>query len=105
MKVILDLCVIPLGVGISLSKYITACEQVLMDAHLKTHLHAYGTNIEGEWDQVMSAVKKCHEVLHQMGVPRIFTSIRLGTRVDRQQTMDEKVGSVEKRLKGKRVKR
>ena len=99
MKVILDLCVIPLGVGVSLSKYITACEQVLKEANLKTYLHAYGTNVEGEWDQVLSAVKQCHEVLHQMGVPRISTSIRLGTRIDRQQTMQEKVESVEKKMK------
>jgi len=99
MKVILDLCVIPLGVGVSLSQYIMACEKVLEEAGLKTHLHAYGTNIEGEWDEVMAAVKRCHEVVHQMGVPRIFTSIRMGTRTDRVQTMKNKVDSVKAKMK------
>jgi uncharacterized protein (TIGR00106 family) len=99
MKVILDLCVVPLGVGVSLSKYIAACEQVLSKAGLKTQLHAYGTNIEGEWDDVMAAVKRCHEALHEMGVPRISSSIRLGTRIDRVQTMDDKIRSVEEQLK------
>jgi uncharacterized protein (TIGR00106 family) len=94
MKVILDLCVIPIGVGVSLSQYITACERVLQEAKLKTTLHAYGTNIEGEWDQVLAAVKRCHEVVHQMGAPRIFTSIRMGTRTDKTQTMEDKVESV-----------
>ena len=98
MKVILDLCVIPMGVGVSVSKYITACEKVLQEAGLKTSLHAYGTNIEGEWDEVMAAVKKCHEVVHQMGVPRISTSIRLGTRTDRRQTMENKVESVKRKM-------
>ncbi len=98
MKAILDLCVVPMGVGVSVSKYIAACEKVLKDAGLKTQLHAYGTNIEGEWDDVMAAVKRCHEVVHEMGVPRISTTIRVGTRVDRTQTMSDKIKSVEEKL-------
>jgi uncharacterized protein (TIGR00106 family) len=98
MKVILDLCVVPIGVGLSVSKYIAECEKILKEAGLKTMLHAYGTNIEGEWDEVMAAVKKCHEVVHQMGAPRISTSIRLGTRIDREQTMADKIKSVEMKL-------
>ena len=98
MKTILDLCVVPMGVGVSVSKYIAACEKVLNEAGLETQLHAYGTNIEGEWDDVMAAVKRCHEVVHEMGAPRISTTIRVGTRVDRTQTMSDKIKSVEEKL-------
>lgn len=98
MKVILDLCVVPIGVGVSVSGYIAACERVLIEAGLNTRLHAYGTNVEGEWDEVMAAVKRCHQVVHEMGAPRIHTTIRLGTRTDRAQTMGEKVESVQKKL-------
>ena len=98
MKVILDLCVVPLGVGVSLGQYIAACEKVLQKSGLKTQLHAYGTNIEGEWDQVMEAVKQCHQTLREMGVPRISSSIRLGTRVDREQSMEDKIRSVREKL-------
>jgi uncharacterized protein (TIGR00106 family) len=94
MKVLIDVSIVPLGVGLSLSPYIAACEKVFVAAGLKTALHAYGTNVEGEWDDVLGAVKKCHEVLHGMGVPRISTNMRLGTRTDRAQTMEEKVRSV-----------
>lgn len=94
MKVIMDLCVVPLGVGVSVSKYIVACHEVLEEAGIKSQLHAYGTNIEGEWDDVMAVVKKCHERVHEMGAPRITTTIKLGTRTDREQGMDEKVRSV-----------
>ena len=93
-----DLCVVPLGVGVSVSKYIAACEKVLSDAGLKTHLHAYGTNIEGEWDTVFAAIKKCHETVHEMGAPRITTTIKVGTRTDRVQTMEDKIKSVEEKL-------
>ena len=98
MNVILDLCIVPIGVGVSLSPYVAACEKVLAEAGLKTVLHANGTNIEGEWDQVFAAVKRCHEVVHEMGAPRIATFVHLGTRTDRNQTMDEKIRSVEAKL-------
>ncbi|MCP4343134.1 MAG: MTH1187 family thiamine-binding protein [Desulfobulbaceae bacterium] len=94
MKVIMDLCVVPIGVGVSVSEYVVACHQVLKKTGLKTQLHAYGTNIEGEWDEVMAAVKVCHEKVHEMGAPRITTTIKMGTRVDRSQTMEQKVSSV-----------
>ena len=48
MQVVADLCVEPKGVGVSVSKYVTACEKEIKEAGLKTKLHAYGTNIEGE---------------------------------------------------------
>ena len=98
MNVILDLCIVPNGVGVSLSAYVAACEKVLTEAGLKTVLHANGTNIEGEWDKVFAAVRRCHEVVHEMGAPRIFTVMKLGTRTDRTQTMDEKIKSVETKL-------
>ena len=98
MKALIDLTVIPLGVGISLSPYVAACERVLAEAGLKTQLHANGTNIEGDWDAVFAAVKRCHEVLHEMGAPRISTNIRLGTRIDRAQSMEDKIRSVQDKL-------
>ena len=98
MKVIADLCVVPLGVGVSLGRYVAECERVLKKAGLKVRLHAYGTNIEGEWDEVMAAIKECHHALHAMGVPRISSSVRLGTRIDRDQSMEDKLRSVEEKL-------
>jgi uncharacterized protein (TIGR00106 family) len=95
MKVIVDLSVVPIGVGVSLSSYIAACERVLQEAGLKATLHGYGTNIEGEWDAVFAAVKRCHEVVHGMGAPRISSTLRVGTRTDRDQTVEDKVRSVE----------
>ena len=98
MHVILDLCVVPMGVGVSVSRYIAACQPILTQAGLEPHLHAYGTTIQGEWDVVFAAVKRCHQRLHEMGVPRLSTTIKFGTRTDRRQTIDDKVHSVEDQL-------
>ena len=98
MKAIADLCIVPLGVGVSLGKYIAECERILRGSPLKTRLHAYGTNLEGEWDDVVAAIRRCHEALHAMGAPRVSSDIRIGTRVDREQTMEDKIRSVEEKL-------
>ena len=98
MKVIADLAIIQIGVGVSLSKYVAACGQVLTEAGLAPILHANGTNVEGEWDVVLGALKRCHKTLHEMGVPRVSTNMRLGTRNDRTQTMQDKIKSVEKKI-------
>src|SRR5215471_8232955 len=105
MKVIIDLCIVPIGVGVSLSPYVAECEKVLAEAGLKTSLHAYGTNIEGEWDSVFAAVKRCHEVVHQMGGPKGANVIKIRKVKERTQTKEDKIKSVESKLaKGNRPK-
>ncbi len=99
MKVIVDLCVVPMGVGVSVGKYVAECQKVLQEAGLEHQLHAYGTNIEGDWDDVFAAIKRCHERVHEMGAPRITTSIKVGTRTDREQSMQDKIDSVVERGK------
>jgi len=98
MYVIVDLCVVPMGVGVSVSKYVAECQRVIRAAGLESQLHANGTNIEGEWDAVFAAIKRCHEAVHELGAPRIASTIRLGTRTDRLQRMQDKTRSVEEQL-------
>jgi uncharacterized protein (TIGR00106 family) len=98
MKAIADLAIIPIGVGVSLSEYVAACERILADAGLEPQLHANGTNVEGEWSVIAAAIERCHKELHHMGAPRVSTNLRLGTRVDRDQKMSDKIESVQSKL-------
>ena len=98
MKIVVDLCVVPIGVGVSLSAYIAECQKILNAAGLDNQMHAYGTNIEGEWDEVMAAIKACHERVHAMGAPRISTTLKLGSRTDRNQSMADRIDSVQGKL-------
>jgi uncharacterized protein (TIGR00106 family) len=98
MKAIADVCIVPIGVGVSVSKYVVVCEKIFREAGLTPQLHAYGTNVEGEWNEVMDAVKLCHQRIHDMGAPRVSTSIRIGTRTDREQTMQDKIDSVTSKI-------
>ncbi|QNI95065.1 thiamine-binding protein [Synechococcus sp. A15-127] len=92
----IDLCVVPIGVGVSLSPYIAACQRVIEAAGLEHELGANGTAIEGPWDEVMACVRACHDELHRLGVPRVYTTLKLNTRADRHQSFREKVEAVKR---------
>jgi len=61
--------------------------------------HANASHLEGSWDDVMKVIGQCHALLHQNGVVRIQSDIRVGSRTDKKQGFQDKVDAVEKLLK------
>ena len=98
----IDLCLVPLGVGLSLSPYLATCKEIIKKTGLDYQIGPNGTAIEGEWDEVFACVRACHEVVHQKGSARIYTTLKVNTRTDRKQSFREKVPSVEAVLKRKK---
>ena len=96
MRVSVDLCLVPLGVGVSLAPYVAVCQEVIEASGLAHQLGPDGTAIEGDWDAVFACVKACHERLHHSGVPRIHATLRVNTRIDREQSFRDKVASVQR---------
>ena len=94
MWVSIDLCLVPLGVGVSLSSYVHTCQKIIEEFGLEYELGPNGTAIEGEWEQVFLCVKACHKAVHALGVNRIYTTLKINTRTDRKQSFREKVPSV-----------
>ena len=62
MKVIVDLCVVP---------------------------------IEGGWQPVFAGIEACHQAVHAMGCPRVYTTVKINTHTDKEQTLEDKVASVQ----------
>lgn len=98
MKCMADLCVIPFNGKVSVAEEIAQCHRILQQFNLDIQLHGYGTNLYGEWDDVFAAIKACHEQLHESGIVRISSTIKVGTRTDKDQTIQDKVNSVNDRL-------
>tara|TARA_Y100001978_G_C23692123_1_gene435436 strand:- start:2574 stop:2858 length:285 start_codon:yes stop_codon:yes gene_type:complete len=94
MFVSIDLCLVPIGVGTSLSPYIKECKKIIEKCHLTYELGANGTAIEGEWGEVFDCIRKCHEQIHDKGAPRIYTIIKVNTRIDKKQTFKDKLKNV-----------
>jgi uncharacterized protein (TIGR00106 family) len=90
-----DFCLIPVGTGsVSVAAEIAEVQRVLQASGLKYTMHSAGTTVEGSWDDVMAVVGRAHAVVHQRGVVRVQSSMRVGTRTDKSQTAEDKVKRV-----------
>ena len=103
MWVSVDLCLVPIAGEVSLSPYVAACQEVIQNKGLIYELGPNGTAIEGEWNDVFECVKECHQAVHDLGVIRIFTSLKVNTRSDRKQSFGEKVKSVMELMTSKKL--
>jgi uncharacterized protein (TIGR00106 family) len=87
MKATAELQVIPLGAGVSVRPQVTRIVDLLTGPDLILETHASGTNIEGELDDILAAVKRVHEVMHREGSVRLLSYLKLETRTDKETTL------------------
>jgi uncharacterized protein (TIGR00106 family) len=90
MKAIAEIQVIPIGAGVSVRGEVRRAHEMLAESGLIVEAHAYGTNVEGELEDILSAIRCIHETLHAEGVVRLATSIKLGTRTDKEPSLAAK---------------
>ncbi len=95
-----DLTVIALGrADASASQYIAEIQRRLerQDA-VRYQLHAMGTSLEGTTADILAVVAELHAVPFELGIPRVYTVLKLDERRDREQTLEDKVDSVRRLL-------
>ena len=95
-----DLTVIGLGRSDpSASRYIAAIQRKLGEQErVKFVMHAMGTSLEGETADILALVGELHAVPFDLGLPRVYTVLKLDERRDKPQTLEDKVASVQARL-------
>ena len=96
-----DLTVLALGrPEVSASGYIAEIQRRLAaQDRVRYRMHAMGTSLEGSTEDILRVVGELHSVPFESGVPRVYTVLKLDERRDRpDQTLDDKVASVERRL-------
>src|SRR6185295_16247385 len=59
--VLLEMSITPLGKGESVSAYVAECVDIIDRSGLDYELHAMGTIVEGELDQVLDLMRRCIE--------------------------------------------
>lgn len=77
--VLLDFSMTPLGKGESVSAYVARCMEVVAASGLDHRLHAMGTTLEGELDEVLAVVRRCFDALHT-DCDRVSCSIKIDSR-------------------------
>lgn len=97
---IVEVSVVPIGTGsTSVSEYVAACHRVLKEeTRIHYQLTPMATILEGDLDILLEVVRKLHEVPYGKGAERVYTSIRIDDRRDKDTSMERKVQAVESKL-------
>ncbi len=98
-----EFSIVPVGIGSSIGDKLAEVLKIVDASGMPYKINPMGTVIEGEWDDVMKLIRKCHMTIMKDG-ERVLTSINIDDRKDRPNRIDEKVKSVERRI-GKSLKK
>jgi uncharacterized protein (TIGR00106 family) len=95
-----ELTVIALGrTDPSAGQYIAEIQRRLAAQNkVRYELHAMGTDLEGSTEDILEIVAELHRVPFEMGLPRVYSVLKLDERRDKEQSLADKVRSVEDRL-------
>lgn len=95
--VLLEFSMSPLGKGESVSEYVAESLKIIQESGLDYRLHAMGTVIEGEWDEVFAVVTRCFEQMKQQ-CSRVTCTIKVDYRQGATGRLDSKVHSVQEKI-------
>jgi uncharacterized protein (TIGR00106 family) len=98
-----EVSIIPIGIGSSIGDKLAEVLKIIDASGLPYKVNPMGTVIEGEWDEIMKLVKKCHDALMKTG-ERTITTVTIDDRKGKPNRIEKKVKSIEKRL-GKNLKK
>src|SRR5689334_19972367 len=95
-----DLTVLALGRAVaSASRYIAEIQRRLAaQDRVRYVMHAMGTSLEGTTADILAVVGELHAVPFELGVPRVYTVLKLDERRDKEQTLEDKVAAVQRLL-------
>ena len=100
---LIEFSIVPVGIGSSIGDQLAEVLKIVDASGLPYKINPMGTVVEGEWDEVMKLVKKCHMTVMKTG-ERAITTISIDDRKGKPNRLDEKVKSIEKRI-GKSLKK
>jgi uncharacterized protein (TIGR00106 family) len=100
---LVEVSIIPIGIGSSIGDKLAEVLRMIDESGLPYKVNPMGTVIEGEWDEIMKLIKKCHKTVMKTG-ERAITTITIDDRKGKPNRIEEKVKSIEKRL-GKTLKK
>ena len=100
---IVEFSILPVGVGPSLGKYVAKAVDIVDESGLKYQFTPMGTILEGDYDEIMHTIKKCHNAVLE-DCDRVVTTIKIDDKKEAKGEIEKKIASVEKRL-GKDLKK
>lgn len=103
MSILAEFSVVPVGTGVSISPQVARVLRIVIDSGVRYKANPMGTVLEGEWDEVMAVIKKCHaEVIKDS--ERVLTTLTIDDRKGKADRIEKKLESVEQKV-GKKLNR
>ncbi len=99
---VVNFSIVPIGKESSLSAKVAEILKIVSESGIDYKLHSMGTILEGDWDEIMRLIKKCHKKIIKDS-DRVLTTITIDDRKGRTGRISGKVKSVERKL-GKKLK-
>lgn len=97
-----ELTVISLGrAEVGASAYVAEIQRHLAGQdRVSYEMHAMGTNLEGTPEDIFALVAELHAIPFRLGIPRVYSVLKLDERRDKAATLSSKVDSVRALLDG-----
>lgn len=95
---IMEISVVPIGVGCSVSNYVAKCIEIIKRSGLSYEVTAMGTIVEGEVEKLLELALLMHKVPFEMGVKRVLTNIKIDDRIDKKSSIVSKVSSIKNKI-------
>jgi len=92
-----EFSIVPIGTGSSIGDQLAEVLKIVDASKLPYKANPMGTVVEGEWDDVMDLIRRCHEAVMNTG-ERVVTSISIDDRKGKPNRIDQKVESIERRI-------
>ena len=95
----MEITVVPLGIGTSLSDYVAKAVRVLEGIpEIDYELTSMGTIVQGRMDRLLEAAQAMHQAVLDAGAQRVSTTIHIDDRRDKEVTLYSKLKSVREKL-------
>ena len=94
---IAEFSITPIGKGVSVGTYVARCVEIVDRSGLPYRLNAMGTVVEGEFDDILKLIARCHHAVME-DCERISTLVKIDDRKGASGQLDAKVKAVERRL-------
>ena len=83
--------------GTHMSRDVARVIEILEMAGVEYRLGPLATAVKGDWDQVLTTIRHCHQALREQH-PRVITTITIDDRKEEPHHLDEMISVVEKHL-------
>lgn len=100
---LVEFSIIPIGSSSSIGDQIAEVLRIVDASGLPYKINPMGTVVEGEWDEIVKLIKKCHKEV-MTSEDRVVTTISIDDRKGKPNRIEEKVKSIERRI-GKSLKK